>query len=76
MYEHLYSIRTRMDTPVGIHFNRPGHSESDIKFEVASFAYMHVVPNSDEGNKIRKSVEKLWIHRMRTNRYPGLNILD
>ena len=76
MYEHLYSIRSKKDTPVGIHFNRTGHSTSDVRFEVASFIYSHVPPDSEEGKKIRKSVEKLWIHRMKTNRSPRLNILD
>ncbi len=33
-------------------------------------------PDSNEGKKIRKQFEKLWIHRMKTNRPPGLNILD
>ena len=76
MYEHLRDIRLHRDTPVALHFNRPGHSTLDIKFEVASFVHLPVPPNSEDGNKIRKSVEKLWIHRMRTNRSPGLNILD
>ncbi len=65
-----------MDTPVGQHFNRPGHNVGDMKFEVASFVFLHIPPDCDEGIKIRKSVEKKWIHRMKTNRPPGLNILD
>ncbi len=76
MYEHLYSIRQKMDTPVALHFNRPGHDTSNVKFEVASFIYSHAPPNSEVGIKIRRSVEKLWIHRMKTNRSPGMNILD
>ena len=76
MYEHLRDIRLHRDTPVALHFNRPGHSTLDIKFEVASFVHMPVPPDSEDGNKIRKSVEKLWIHRMQTNRSAGLNILD
>ncbi len=75
MYEHLYSIRTKQNTPVGIHFNGPGHDISHIQFEVASFVYSYAPPESDEGKKIRLNVEKLWIHRMKTNRPPGLNIL-
>ena len=76
MYEHLYSIRTKKDTPLAIHFNRPGHDTSNVQFEVASFVYSHAPPDSNEGKKLRKQIEKLWIHRMKTNRPPGLNILD
>ncbi len=76
IYEHLYSIRTKKDTPVAAHFNRPGHDTSNIQFEVASFVYSYAPPTSDEGIKIRRTVEKLWIHRMKTNRPPGLNIQD
>ncbi len=75
MYEHLYSIGHNGDTSVAQHFRQPGHNISHIKFEVASFIYSYAPPNSDEGTKIRRSVEKLWIHRFKTNRSPGLNIL-
>ncbi len=76
MYEHLRDIETQKHTPVALHFNTPGHHISDIKFEVASFVYTYAPPDSEDGIQIRRSVEKLWIHRMRTNRFPGLNILD
>ncbi len=75
MYEHTYAIRkNKKDSPVGVHFNLPGHSIENVKFEVASFVYLHVPPESDDGCKIRKAVEKKWIHRMKTDKAPGLNI--
>ncbi len=76
IYEHLYAIGHNLDTSVAHHFRKPGHDTSHIKFEVASFIYSHAPPKSDEGTKICRKVEKLWIHRFKTNRSPGLNILD
>ena len=35
------------------HFNHTRHSISDIKFEVASFVYLHIPPDSEDGSKIR-----------------------
>ena len=29
-----------------------------------------------EGINIRRTIERKWIHKMKTNRSPGLNILD
>ncbi len=78
MAEHLRSIRNDSNTPVGYHFNhsRAGCNISHVQFEVASFIYTPVHPNSEQGINIRRTIEKKWIHRMRTNRFPGLNIQD
>ena len=76
IYEHLYSIRRNLDTPVADHFNSPGHSMSDVEVEVVSYVYLHVPPNCKEGTDIRRTVERKWIHELKTSQYPGLNILD
>ncbi len=47
-----------------------------LQVEVISFVYLHVPPKSKEGTDIRRTVEKKWIHKLKTNRPPGLNLLD
>ena len=76
IYEHLYSIRKKHDTPVAEHFNSPGHSVQDVEVEVISYVYRHVPPNCREGTEIRRTVERKWIHKLKTSQFPGLNILD
>ena len=65
-----------MDTPVAQHFNSHGHSIDDVQVEVITLLYLHVPPNSKEGTDIRRLVEKKWIHKLKTSKFPGLNILD
>ncbi len=70
IYEHLYSIRKKGNTPVAEHFNSPGHSIDDVQVEVISYIYLHVPPNCREGTEIRRLVEKKWIHKLKTSQYP------
>ncbi len=74
--EHLYYIRSNRHSPVAEHFNLPGHARRDVQVEVLSYVYLPVPPKSREGTDIRRSIERKWIHKMKTNRSPGLNILD
>ena len=74
--EHLYDIRRNKLTPVADHFNSPEHSANDVRVEVISYVYLHVPPKSKEGTDIRRTVERKWIHKLKTSQYPGLNILD
>ncbi len=76
IYEHLYSIRKKGNTPVADHFNSPGHSIDDVQVEVISNVYLHVPQNCRKGIEICRLVEKKWIHKLKTSQYPGLNILD
>ena len=71
MVKNSYEVRTQE-----ISTFQDGARETEFEVPVASFVYSYAPPlESDEGKKIRLNVEKLWIHRMKTNRPPGLNIL-
>ncbi len=76
MSEHMNDVTKKHDTSVAHHFSSNGHCKGDMIFEVISYVYLHIPPNSPEGIDIRRSVEKKWIHKLKTSQYPGLNVLD
>ena len=76
MSEHMNDVTKKHDTTVAHHFSSNGHCKGDMIFEVISYVYLHIPPNSPEGIDIRRSVEKKWIHKLKTSQYPGLNVLD
>ena len=54
----------------------PHHDTKDLTFEIIDFIDIPVPPESDTGTKIRRLKEKFWIHKLKTFRPYGINILE
>ena len=63
--EHLYSIDTEVDCPVGEHFRRKFHSKSDMRVTVLVETYT--------GEKQRQFLEQRIINYLGTLRPRGMN---
>jgi hypothetical protein len=66
---HLSCIRTRKETPVGLHFNIAGHSLSD--FTITGIEQMAISSNSSA----RKMKESTWQNLLQTAYPLGINNL-
>jgi len=71
---HFWHINCKKtETPVGIHFNKPGHKGiHDVKIHVLDFIHA----NPATSLELRLKTEKRWIHRLRTSEPLGLNSMD
>lgn len=66
---HLSCIRTKKDTPVGLHFNMAGHSLSH--FAITGIERMDIISN----NTTRKMKESTWQNILQTAYPLGINNL-
>ena len=73
--EHLYSIKTNMDTTVARHFQMHG-PPTDPPLSIRLLEFIHADPESDRAKILRKDRETVWIARLNSLVPNGLNILD
>lgn len=66
--DHRSNIRNKKDTPIGIHFNQPGHSIDDV-------AAVAIEKIADDGNTLmrRRQREAFWQAKLGTIHPRGLN---
>ena len=76
MCEHFRYITQHNSThSVGRHFNMEQHDGlGNVKLHVLQFGKKD--PDSKESLEIRLSLERLWIHRLRSTTPMGLNVFD
>ena len=74
--DHFYKIsRKVMGSDIGQHFNSTGHEGlSDMVIHIVDF--IHCSPESESARKLRNTIEKNWIFRLRTQTPEGLNLID
>ena len=70
--EHRGSIRNKVDTAIGNHFNLPGHSIADLVVEGIEKVISKDPKRIEELRKIRESY---WINKYDAVRY-GANVRD
>ena len=75
-HTHFWNInKAHTNHSVSRHFNQPGHSGvGDVKIHILDFIYVHAT--SAYGKSVRDTVEKHWIHRLRSQTPLGMNIED
>ena len=66
--------RPEKPDPIGLHFSKPQHDETDVRISV--LAFITLTPHSEQSLRMRLKVEKKWIHLMRCPAPYGLNIFD
>ena len=73
---HFYNItKNNKDDPIGRHFNQSDHNGiNDVKINIVEFIHSH--PESELSISLRNTIEKNWIHRLRTPAPHGLNSMD
>ena len=73
---HFYNITSKntKDT-IGQHFNQPDHHGlHDVEIHIVDFVHTH--PLSPNACGVRRTIERNWQHRLRTNAPQGLNIQE
>jgi hypothetical protein len=74
--EHFYNTKKKnLKDPIGKHFNLPNHTGIP-DFEIYIVDFIHCHPDSGKAATIRDTVEKHWIHRLRSSLPWGLNSMD
>ena len=68
--DHRSCIKNKKQTPIGVHFNEPGHSFLNMKITP-----IELIHNTSDPTKIRKIREKFWQIKLKTEYPTGLNNL-
>lgn len=66
--DHRSYIKTKKQTPIGIHFNLTGHTFSDLKATI-----IEQLPTGENSTLIRKQREEFWQNKLGTKFPQGLN---
>ena len=76
LYEHLRNIGNKnTEDPVGRHWTLPDHTgPKDVEVHILDFIHAH--PETSTSQRLRDTIEKNWIHRLRTCLPSGLNTMD
>jgi hypothetical protein len=73
---HFWKVTSKkLQDPIGRHFNSTNHSGIS-NFEIHIVDFIHTHPDSPKAKGLRDTVEKHWIHRLRTTAPFGLNSMD
>ena len=74
--DHFYKIGKNIpNSDIGQHFNSAGHDGLlDVEIHVVDF--IHCTPESERAKKLRNTIEKNWIFRLKTLIPDGLNLVD
>ena len=79
MSEHMSKIRNKADHELAFHFGRcGGHKNHQIhtNFKIYILDFIAMNPKNKNTERLRKTIENNWIHRLRTQSPKGLNTLD
>lgn len=68
--KHFYCIRQNNRTPIGLHFNSPGHSFLDLQVTA-----IEEIKNTQNPTNVRKAREKFWQTNLCTFFPQGLNAM-
>ena len=71
MNDHRSAINKRKNTPIGLHFNTPGHSYLNMRV-----VPIELINNKTNPTNARKIREKYWQYRLKTLHPIGLNNLN
>jgi hypothetical protein len=73
---HFWKVQNnKVDDPVGRHFNETSH-KGIADFEIYILDFIHTHPESTKASHLRNTVEKHWIHKLRSTHPLGINSMD
>ena len=65
----------KTDSDMGLHFNSGGHRGlADVEITILDF--IHCSPNSTSAQKLRNTIERNWMFKLRTQVPFGMNLID
>ena len=79
MSEHMSKIQNTADHELAFHFGIcGGHKNHQIhtNFKIYILDFIAMNPKNKNTERLRKTIENNWIHRLRTQSPKGLNTLD
>ena len=73
---HFYRIlHQKTSSDMGLHFNSGGHQGlHDVEITILDF--IHCSPNFTRAQKLRNTIERNWMFKLRTQVPFGMNLID